>query len=239
MSTDYIICELSNNNNSFDCEFKCNLLRYNYPNSIKLDTGAEFTLLSMPRLGLEENVCLESKEKLLRDNRYIYTIMNGVETTYSNITREEFMSWSLEQKMNCKGICIFIRVKDIVVNSYSFNKEAGIFVTFDNNSNNLLGMDILKHFDFHIGVSRVTGKSTFIGCLKDRINSEYLDALYQHFGYLSEDACKEICQQVQTQTYLNAVQQAYRAGSWRDYIDKQKKLTALQNKIKRNGEVIR
>lgn len=53
-----------------------------------------------------------------------------------------------------------------------------IAVNYDRTSNILIGMDILKDFDFHCGISKMTGEYIFLGCLRDNISQEYLSALY-------------------------------------------------------------
>ena len=58
-------------------------------------------------------------------------------------------------------------------------------INCDTTGNVLIGMDVLKEFDFHCGQSRKTGKYIFIGCLKDELTIEYLNALKNHFGYES------------------------------------------------------
>lgn len=56
----------------------------------------------------------------------------------------------------------------------------------------LLGMDVLKHFDFHCGDSKISNLSEgiykddyiFIGCLKSNICPAYIEALRTYLGYL-------------------------------------------------------
>ena len=58
-----------------------------------------------------------------------------------------------------------------------------IAVNYDRTSNILIGMDILKDFDFHCGISKMTNEYLFLGCLRNNISREYLSALYMNFGY--------------------------------------------------------
>lgn len=73
----------------------------------------------------------------------------------------------------------------MVLNGYNIIHDIG--VNYDRTSNILIGMDILKDFDFHCGESKVNGKYLFLGCLKEEINALYLDELYRHFGYINAD----------------------------------------------------
>lgn len=223
MQCNYIFCEL-NETNDFECDFKCRIKNYRYRGKIKIDTGAEYSLLSMPRLGLSEELCLSSKKKILKDDRFSITVMQGVECTYQGLTQEDIQSWSLEEKMECGGICVLVLVNDVIFNKYSIIKPASLLVTFDKNCDNLLGMDLLRHFDFHVGVSNVTGKCTFIGCLKDRINKEYLDALLTHFGYVSQSFVEQACESVREQAYSEGIVTGYTAKSWHQLVHKNKNL---------------
>lgn len=58
-----------------------------------------------------------------------------------------------------------------------------ICLNYDRKGNILIGMDILKDWDIHIGVSKETGKSLFLACPVENKCKEYVDALKLHFGY--------------------------------------------------------
>ena len=59
-----------------------------------------------------------------------------------------------------------------------------ISINYERTRSNLIGMDILKDFDRHEGISRVTGEPIMLACHKDNINQDYLEAMRQHFGYI-------------------------------------------------------
>ena len=57
-----------------------------------------------------------------------------------------------------------------------------ICLNYDRKGNILIGMDILKNWDIHIGVSIETRKNLFLACPVGSECREYMDALKRHFG---------------------------------------------------------
>lgn len=47
------------------------------------------------------------------------------------------------------------------------------YINYSRKGNNLIGMDILQHWDIHMGTSRITGKKLFLACPEDSICLEY------------------------------------------------------------------
>lgn len=54
-------------------------------------------------------------------------------------------------------------------------------VSYDRTGNILVGMDILKDWDIHIGTVN-TGETVFLACPKDQLNGEYFRELNRIFG---------------------------------------------------------
>ena len=52
--------------------------------------------------------------------------------------------------------------------------------------NILLGMDVIKTMDSHIGTSRITGETTLLACPEEAISNDYLLALERHFGLITK-----------------------------------------------------
>ena len=48
--------------------------------------------------------------------------------------------------------------------------------------NILLGMDVIKKMDNHIGTSRITGETVLLACPENAKSEGYLNALNRHFG---------------------------------------------------------
>ncbi len=45
-----------------------------------------------------------------------------------------------------------------------------------------IGMNLLSQMDIHIEQRRILGKTVFLACPHDRIDSDYLEMLDEHFG---------------------------------------------------------
>lgn len=56
-----------------------------------------------------------------------------------------------------------------------------IRVNYDGTGNILIGMDILKDWDIHIGTTE-TGETYLIACPKDQLNDEYYKEVNRIFG---------------------------------------------------------
>lgn len=226
MSEKFIYAELSSHN-EFKCPLSIYLMKKKYLAEAKIDTGAWSCLFPLKTLGLSEERCAELK-KFFVYNNLISGVLHGVENMY-HLSKEEISNMTNEEKMAFRGFVARADFEAFTLDGYFLDK--GVFrVSCDTEGNILIGMDVLQHFDFHIGVSKLTGKSTFIGCLQSDINKEYLEAIYQHFGYLPEDTVRQICKTVGNQAYTEGLHQGYIAGSWKDYVGSRKKLRKLQRK---------
>ncbi len=183
LDDNYIEAQLGRNN-AFMCDFYCKIFNRVQGGMIEIDTGASSTFIPFGTLGNTEDDCMFAKHYLLSKNKCAIDVLHGVEGSNAEITRDSLTQMSLEEKMNFSGLLCIGSVLDFNVCNYYIAKECKVSISFDSKKKYaLLGMDILQYFDFHIGVSNVTGVSTFIGCLKSRINDEYLKELDRHFGY--------------------------------------------------------
>ena len=77
------------------------------------------------------------------------------------------------------------RISDFEIDGVPINTKY-IHVNYDRKSNILIGMDILKDWDIHMGKVIIpnlkeTGKTIFLACPLDGINQEYLLELERLF----------------------------------------------------------
>lgn len=183
LEANYIKAELTSNN-SFMCNFYCTIFKRVQGGLIEIDTGASSTFIPFNALGNERKDCMYAKQYMLNKPHTDFGVLQGVEGSFSGIGKNAVKKMSFEEKMDFAGLTFHGSILDFSVDNYHIAKECKVSISFDSTRKYaLLGMDILQYFDFHIGVSNVTGKCTFIGCLKDRINKEYLKELDKHFGY--------------------------------------------------------
>lgn len=71
---------------------------------------------------------------------------------------------------------------DFSLNNYNIGTQ-DVYVNYNRRGNILIGMDILKQFDFYIGLSHIKNNIVFIGVLREQEDkSGYYTALKEHFG---------------------------------------------------------
>ena len=176
----FIYSELSRYD-EFRVSFFCR--HHNIPKyaEIKIDTGAVYSLVPLKTLGVLK-ADREELRKLYVDKNMIGGVLHGVEGVFKDILRKEIDNMSRNDKLNQRCFTFWDRFSGVEAGGYALGDRL-IRTTCDTDGNILLGMDILKDFDFHIGVSSMTGKHTFIGCMRDAISDEYIKALKDHFGY--------------------------------------------------------
>lgn len=205
MSSKYLYSELKRG--EFRVDFSGVIVGASIENSIKIDTGAMRSLFPLKTLNYIDYADIEVDEltdeirdsfyKLIKlqflDAGYTYSFLRGIERYKSEIGKP------LRER---RDLVFYDSVFKINLGGYSVGRLSNVAISCDTDGNCLLGMDVLKDFDFHIGTSRVTGKCTFIGCLRDSISSEYLNALDEHFGLKPE-------------SYYNAI-------DWRNYLSRGK-----------------
>lgn len=145
----------------------------------KIDTGCSVTCIPIKRLGVDNEMALELKHKaLLSGARYVRSY--GVSDT-SEIRQRDDQLIKNDKAIDCKALKFYHHIKDWELSQFYIG-DAVIGVNYDKTSNILLGMDILKDWDIHIGKSVLTGETIFLGCPNNKITQEYLQALKDEFS---------------------------------------------------------
>ena len=83
--------------------------------------------------------------------------------------------------MNCPAMKFEHKMIDFMIGGTKIQSDK-ICLNYDRKGNILIGMDILKDWDIHIGVSKVTGKNLLLACTTENRSTEYRHALEKHFG---------------------------------------------------------
>ena len=174
--SNFILAKLSGRN-EFRSSLECVLLgaSIKYQN-LKIDTGAVKSLIPLRTINFSSYFDLSAyvdadafyrdcKEKLINDwckVGYMRGVTNKKEydSTVSILDRDDVVLRST--------------VNGVSVGNYGIAAELNLGVSCDTHGNVLLGMDILKNFDYHCGDSFVEdrdnninrGDHIFIGCLK-------------------------------------------------------------------------
>lgn len=82
--------------------------------------------------------------------------------------------------IECTSLRFEHEVDNLVINGYSLGPRK-IGINYDRTGNILIGMDILKMLDIHMGTDS-NGEFIMLACDKDKLTLEYLQALKETFG---------------------------------------------------------
>ena len=148
-----------------------------YDIGVKIDTGCSISTIPLKRLKVSDTLCqILKKADIINDVPYFlsYGIESGGLKHEVPITNNE--------KMECPAMMSEHGVSDFMIGGVKISADK-ICLNYDRKGNILIGMDILKDWDIHIGVSKETGKSLFLACPVENKCKEYVDALKLHFGY--------------------------------------------------------
>ncbi|SFB69646.1 hypothetical protein [Butyrivibrio sp. YAB3001] len=173
----------------FRCDFKSDIYGIHgesifYPSirqsGIKIDTGAHGILIPLRTLCWTDAQIQQLLDDVVKHNRKNLSVINGVEST--NIITSSHLRNESESFIKCyRGVAISILADKIVVDDLEFN-DIPVRVTPHTTGNILLGMDVIKKMDNHIGTSKITGQTVLLACPENAISKGYLNALDRHFG---------------------------------------------------------
>lgn len=173
----------------FRCDFKSEIYGIYgestfYPSirqsGIKIDTGAHWIIIPLRTLGWTDTQIQKILDDAILYSRQSLSVLNGVESV-NNISSVQLRNESDNFIKSYPGVAITISADKIVVGNLEFN-DVPVRVTPFTTGNILLGMEIIKMMDNHIGTSKATGETTLLVCPEDSISNEYLGALNKHFG---------------------------------------------------------
>ena len=151
-----------------------------YRSGIKVDTGAAGTLIPLKTLGYTDIEILQLIDSVIKTDKSRLSVVRGVETN-NTLHNSQIRSASDSFIKSFKGLAINMQINDFTINGINLgNIEAR--VTTQTTGNILLGMDIMKDWDIHIGKDINTHETLFLACPYNSINDEYLTALENHFG---------------------------------------------------------
>ena len=146
---------------------------------VKIDTGCGISVLPLDQFPISKNLLSNLKSNDI-NNGVESIISYGVETGGKKHTIPRTYS----DKMVCTALKFKHAVSDFKIENVNINSKY-LHVNYDRSGNTLIGMDILKDWDIHIGTID-SGETLFLGCPKDQINDEYLQELENTF-HLSSD----------------------------------------------------
>lgn len=147
--------------------------------NVKIDTGCPYTSIPIKKLGISSQQALAWKQRDIKDDSIKKQISFGVNDTIEQ--KEQYKAMLRQGKYDSLPAVTFLHsglamdFDGVEINSPS------VKVSYDRTGNILIGMDILKNWDIHIGTI-YTGETVFLACPKDRLNDEYFRELNKLFG---------------------------------------------------------
>jgi hypothetical protein len=141
---------------------------------VKIDTGCSISTIPVRRLHATKNSC-EQKKLYDIQNNLKYYLSYGVETggIKHDIPETE------QEKMNCPAMKFEHGITDFYIDGIKIC-DTTICLNYDRNSNVLIGMDILKDWDIHIGTIE-TGETFLLACPNNQLNDDYYRELNRLF----------------------------------------------------------
>lgn len=196
--TDYVLCKLGlARNNAFLVDFSLNLpIHDEFVSGIaKIDTGCEGSNLSLAssQFAFENLVKLKQDAVVLN----LFPRLGYGANDSLDFRQRESSLFDTEHYMECTAVSFRHPVKNFILGG-CFIPVHHLSVSYDRVSFPLIGMDILKYFDFHCGESLIDdemnkiqkGDYIFLGCWKTAINGIYLKALEDYLGYFNATSYK-------------------------------------------------
>lgn len=164
-----------------------------------IDTGCGITNISVRRIPMEYKESLKLKEEaILSGARARVSI--GVNNTEAEV-QSTLKLIKTGEIINCKLVSFEQDISRLVVSGFNVGDRT-VMMSFDREGIPLLGMDILKDWDIHIGKSVISGKVIFLGCPRDRINPQYLEALEKEFRLGTTISSNHIHRELNKSSYL-------------------------------------
>lgn len=120
--------------------------------------GGSFSTIPLKRLKVSDTLC-KTLKKIDVMNSTPYFLSYGIE---SGGLRHEIPVTD-DEKMECPAMKFEHGISDFVIGGVKISSNR-ICLNYDRKGNILIGMDILKDWDIHIGVSKVKGKSLLLAC---------------------------------------------------------------------------
>lgn len=142
---------------------------------VKIDTGCSLSTIPIGRFFYLKPFC-----KILKKNDIIngipHVLSYGVESSGfpHDIPQKE------EDKINCPALKFQHWVSNVSIAGMNMD-DFSVFLNYDRRGHILIGMDVLKEWDFHCGLSG-DGTNVFLGCPLIQLNDEYYKELNRVFG---------------------------------------------------------
>ena len=124
----------------------------------------------MLKLGISDTEAYKLKVRDCGDKRVAKSISFGVNDTKQK-KDEDKKKFKSQRYMELNSISFKHTAIDFSLNDLSLG-DIDVLVSYDRVGNILIGMDILKKLEIHIG-TLATGETVLLACSKDNLSDEY------------------------------------------------------------------
>lgn len=152
---------------------------------VKIDTGCAYTSIPVQKLGISYENAQICKQNDSNDNSIIKRISFGVNDSKEKRDKDKLL---FNNKQYMKLTSVTFEHSDVLLKLMSVDINTNsVKLSYDRTGNILIGMDILKDWDIHIGtidnpILPEHGQTIFLGCPRDQINKDYLLELERLFA---------------------------------------------------------
>lgn len=170
MKSSYIELVLTSKNEfRAEASFRINGLDFSKVN-VKIDTGCPRTSFPMLKLGISDTEAYKLKVQDCNDSSVAKSISFGVNDTKQK-KEEDKRKFKAKRYMELNSISFRHTAGDFMLDGVDIG-DIDVLVSYDRVGNILIGMDILKKLEIHIGTLK-TGETVLLACPKDALTDEY------------------------------------------------------------------
>lgn len=141
---------------------------------VKIDTGCSVSVIPLAKFRMPQFMLNKMKYNDIKSGTD-YLESYGVETGGIRHRSPK----TNKEKMECTALKFKHAILDFEIDGVPILHDH-MYVNYDRKSNILIGMDILKNWDIHIGTTGI-GETIFLACPKDQMNNAYLQELQNTF----------------------------------------------------------
>jgi hypothetical protein len=145
--------------------------------NVKIDTGCPQTTILTSKLGISEKLSRKMKIADIQNN-VKRTISFGVNDS-EKYRKEASKRNQSNDILDLDAVSFYKNLDNISVGGVELHKRT-VKINYDRTGNILIGMDILKDWDIHMGTVD-SGETIFLACPKDQLNDEYFKELNRLF----------------------------------------------------------
>ena len=145
---------------------------------VKIDTGCGYSSFPVSRLGITPTEAYLLKVVDSSDDSIRKAISFGVND--SKLKREEDKKkFKARMYMDLSSVTFKHSIANLAIGNYEIG-DCDVRISYDRTGNILIGMDILKLLDVHIGTIS-TGQTVLLACKTGTLSQEYRDELNSLF----------------------------------------------------------